>query len=113
MLPQVHFMDLESPLPRTHYEPRILEHEEDVDHWRPGEMISPMGRFSSEVYSNVEDSCPETLWSDMKAFISSKLTEIEQSMADISQRVQNLEDRECRKFKQNCGWNNDRWKCIQ
>jgi len=28
----------------------------------------------------------------MKAFISSKLTEIEQSMADISQRVQNLED---------------------
>jgi len=44
------------------------------------------------VYSNVEDSCPETLWSDMKAFISSKLTEIEQSMADTSQRVQNLED---------------------
>jgi len=106
------FYGSREPPPRAHYEPRILEHEEDLDHWRPGETISPVGRFSSEVYSNVEDSCPETLWSDMKAFISSKLTEIEQSMADIFTKATEPR-RQCRKFKQNCGWNNDRWKCIQ
>jgi len=39
------FYGSREPPPRAHYEPRILEHEKDLDHWRPGETISPMGRF--------------------------------------------------------------------
>ena len=81
---------------RVPYEPRLLEQGQDdnSDHWRPGKAVSS-ARFRN-MYKDSDDgetcSHQEELWSDIKSFIISEVLNIEQSMTDMSQRIQGLED---------------------